>query len=418
MMEMMETLSMLELDREMDWIESKVIEMMEEDIEDGQDIQDELEDEDGDQVMPEVDTLTSKEMMDTSDMYTRPEETEMQVVEDNHTITSGSVVGVESFKDYPHHYGGAHTPLLGPTTIPEKGVELGLVIGLQPTGEKYVDMTEDMTDSLTVAADVMHTPTLGPSLGTDMERDMMRVLHTPLLRPTCILNTITSNICNNSGAGIVTNNKGNIDIDVLSERYKPDMRKHATNNGSPKFSSHIDMDKTPTVLGGRVEHFGRISDMILHWEGMEEEEERKEMCMKEGGGRKRLSQRINELSGRFEEGRDSTNSSQTGTVCREGEEGLEISFTINQNLKLPKLSAGTEEKYTNKLVGNTRPTFLISSNPDYNQTVSTNQSSEAVLREELTNQTVGRGVKRKGNWTEDQGGLLMRERRVVSKVFH
>ena len=110
MMEMMETLSMLELDREMDWIESKVIEMMEEDIEDGQDIQDELEDEDGDQVMPEVDTLTSKEMMDTSDMYTRPEETEMQVVEDNHTITSGSVVGVESYNDYPHHYGGgAHT---------------------------------------------------------------------------------------------------------------------------------------------------------------------------------------------------------------------------------------------------------------------------------------------------------------------
>ena len=151
---------------------------------------------------------------------------------------------------------------------------------------------------------------------------------------------------------------------------------------------------------------------------MEEEEERKEMCMKEGGGRKRLSQRINELSERFEEGRDSTKSSQTGTACMEGEEGLKISFTNNQNFKLSRLSAGTERKNASKLVGNTRPTFLISSNPDYNQTFSTNQSSEAVLREELTNQTVGRGVKRKGNWDEDQGGLLMGKRRVVSKVFH
>jgi hypothetical protein len=171
-------------------------------------------------------------------------------------------------------------------------------------------------------------------------------------------------------------------------------------------------------LGGRVEHFGRISDMILHWEGMEEEEEGKEVCMEGGGGRKRLSKRISELSGRFEEGRDSASSSQSGTACTEGEEGLEISFTINQNLKVAKLSDGIEEKYANKLVGNTRPTFLISSNPNYNHKVSTNQSSEAVLREELTNQTMDRGVKRKGNWTEDQGGLLVKERRVVSKVFH
>ena len=29
----------------------------------------------------------------------------------------------------PHHHGSVHTPLSGPATIPEKGVELGWVIG-------------------------------------------------------------------------------------------------------------------------------------------------------------------------------------------------------------------------------------------------------------------------------------------------
>ena len=33
------------------------------------------------------------------------------------------------------------------------------------------------------------------------------------------------------------------------------------------------MDKTPTVVGGKKEHFGSISDMIFHWEGMECKEE-------------------------------------------------------------------------------------------------------------------------------------------------
>ena len=157
--------------------------------------------------------------------------------------------------------------------------------------------------------------------------------------------------------------------------------------------------------------------MILHWEGMEEEEEGKEVCMEGGGGRKRLSQRISELSGRFEEGRDSASSSQSGSACMEGEEGLEISFANNknQNLKLTKVSAGLEDKHANKLVGNIRPTFLLSSNPNK---VSTNQSSPTILRKKLTNQKPDRGVKRKGKWTTDQGGLLVKERRVVSKVLH
>ena len=49
------------------------------------------------------------------------------------------------------------------------------------------------------------------------------------------------------------------------------MRKLVANHGSPKFT--INMDKTLTVVGGKKEHFGSISDMIFHWEGMESKEE-------------------------------------------------------------------------------------------------------------------------------------------------
>ena len=55
------------------------------------------------------------------DMDTLSERTETIRIEGSHMSTSGSVVGVESYDDYPHHYGGGHTPLLGPTTIPERG---------------------------------------------------------------------------------------------------------------------------------------------------------------------------------------------------------------------------------------------------------------------------------------------------------
>ena len=75
------------------------------------------------------------------------------------------------------------------------------------------------------------------------------------------------------------------------------------------------MDKTPTVLGGTKEHFGSITDMILHWEGMEEEEEGREICRERGGGRKRLSQRISELSGKFEEGRKARLLTRPSTIA-------------------------------------------------------------------------------------------------------
>ena len=51
-------------------------------------------------------------------------------------VEMGSVVGVESSCEYPHHYGSGHTPLLSPAIITEKGVELGWVIGLSTTGEQ------------------------------------------------------------------------------------------------------------------------------------------------------------------------------------------------------------------------------------------------------------------------------------------
>ena len=66
-------------------------------------------------------------------------------------------------------------------------------------------------------------------------------------------------------------------------------------------------------------------------------------------------------------------------------------------------------------MGNIRQTFLLSSNP---KKVSTNQSTPTILWKKLTNQKPDRGVKRKRKWTTDQGGLLVEERRVVSKVLH
>ena len=44
---------------------------------------------------------------------------------------------------------------------------------------------------------------------------------------------------------------------------------NATNHRSPKFVSSISLDKTPSVVGGRLDIFGSITDMISQWKGME-----------------------------------------------------------------------------------------------------------------------------------------------------
>ena len=75
-----------------------------------------------------------------------------------HLPGEDSVVGVESYFVYPHHYGGGHTPLLRPATITEKGVELGCVIGLPTTGDQgEVDnMVVELEDE-----DIKYCPGLG-----------------------------------------------------------------------------------------------------------------------------------------------------------------------------------------------------------------------------------------------------------------
>ena len=72
----------------------------------------------------------------------------------------------------------------------------------------------------------------------------------------------------------------------------------------------IKLNKTPTVVGGKIEKFGSITDMICHWEGMEEKERGKDVLTVEGGGKKRQSGVVRELSGKFERGGRGNHDSQ------------------------------------------------------------------------------------------------------------
>ena len=84
------------------------------------------------------------------------------------------------------------------------------------------------------------------------------------------------------------------------------------NHGSPKLNIQIPLNKTPTMVGGKLEMFGSITDMICHLEGMEEKEGEKEELTVEGRGKKRLNRVIHELSGKFEEGGGGDHDSQPG----------------------------------------------------------------------------------------------------------
>ena len=72
------------------------------------------------------------------------------------------------------------------------------------------------------------------------------------------------------------------------------MKKVDTDHGSPNLKIHL--SRSPRMIGGRVEMFGDITDMISYWEG---KERREEQPTEPGGGR-RSSKRIVELCGRFE----------------------------------------------------------------------------------------------------------------------
>ena len=116
----------------------------------------------------------------------------------------------------------------------------------------------------------VHTPFLGAKLHTDTTKSIMTVLHTPLLGKMCTQDTLDRRTDDmKSGAGI---NIGGYKGGVQSQRYDTDMRNMQQSHGSPKLNIQIPLNKTPTVVGGKLEMFGSITDMICHWEGMEEKE--------------------------------------------------------------------------------------------------------------------------------------------------
>ena len=78
-----------------------------------------------------------------------------------------------------------------------------------------------------------------------------------------------------------------------------DSRKHPSVQASPNLVLPIQviLDRSPSIIGGRMEGFGDISNMIEHWEGQEADLENEG---KKGG--RRRSKVTEELSLKFEEG--------------------------------------------------------------------------------------------------------------------
>ena len=72
---------------------------------------------------------------DLNDM--RVDDRMIAMVKDDARIREESVVEAERQPVYPYHHGRVQTPLPGPVTITEKGVEQGQVIGVHPTKGNY-----------------------------------------------------------------------------------------------------------------------------------------------------------------------------------------------------------------------------------------------------------------------------------------
>ena len=174
-------------------------------------------------------------------------------------------------------------------------------------------MTIDMKNPVT------HVTLLGPSQDLDtehggqarLEEDMniikaqdilleeqkptiMSVTHTPLLGPSHVYGgqarqtTVTSDKLQRAG----------ISNRCREWNSRTDMRKPVSVQGSPNI---FPMDKSPVMVGGRLERFGEISSMIAHWEGQEER-----LNNDEGGGGRQKSKVIKELSLAFEGGEKPT----------------------------------------------------------------------------------------------------------------
>jgi hypothetical protein len=108
---------------------------------------------------------------------------------------------------------------------------------------------------------------------------------------------------------------------------------------SPKCG--ISLDRTPTLVVGKLELFGNITDMICQWEGMEGEEVRAgDHLLDKRGRKKRMSKVIRKISGRFEEG-DGDHKSQTGG------KGSGERENISHTISFSNLEEGNKRKMNN-----------------------------------------------------------------------
>ena len=179
----------------------------------------------------------------------------------------------------------------------------------------------------------------------------MTVLHTPLLRPRCI-SPLKSSVQAGQESGGEKSGAGfkHREHDVL---HNTDMRKLHNIQKSPNLSipSQVSLNKSPTIIGGRVEMFGNITEMIAHWEG-----EDKDLKEEGEGGVKRKS-KVEELSLIFEG--VNASSLTNSMVGGGGSEG-------GRNLK--KCNVGTKLN-TNKINGQVvrTPSACIASNSTRNK---------------------------------------------------
>ena len=144
--------------------------------------------------------------------------------------------------------------------------------------------------------------------------NVMTVMHTPLLGPNCVTQHLRSGQAGQisdsmkPGAGFNT-----LDMGLPNQT---DIRKPLRSHTSPNLEipTQVTLDKSPTMIGGRMERFGEIAGMIAHWEGQEGGTEKEG---KEGGRRK--SKVVEELSLKFE-GPDMKNRSLSSSL-EKGEGG-------------------------------------------------------------------------------------------------
>ena len=185
--------------------------------------------------------------------------------------------------------------------------------------------TENTTVNDRVNLEAEHTPCVGPN-------KIMSVVHTPLLRPSCVTPLIRSGQAGHeTGLGKSRAGFKHQEQDIL---HRTDMRKLRNVQKSLNLSlpPQVNLNKSPTIIGGRVEMFGNITEMIAHWEG-------EDMKLKEEGeGGKRRKSKVEEMSLLFEGGNAS--SLPNSLVGGRGAEGSNIlkKCNVGPNINTNKLN--------------------------------------------------------------------------------